>query len=106
MAYETQNIAKWLREARQARNLSQRALRELAGVPQAQISRIESGGVDLRLSSLIAIANALDLEIALVPRKALPAVHSIIRQTSVATSPSEKPDAPRPAYSLDEDDDA
>lgn len=106
MNYETQHIAERLKETRQDKGLSQRTLSKLAGVPQAQISRIESGSVDLRLSSLIAIANALDLEIALVPRKALPAVHSIIRQTSAATSPSEKPDAPRPAYSLDEDDDA
>ncbi len=106
MNYEAQPIAERLRETRQAKDLSQRVLSKLAGVPQAQISRIEAGSVDLRLSSLIAIANALDLEVALVPRKALPAVHSIIRQTSAVTSPSEKPDAPRPAYSLDEDDDA
>lgn len=106
MTYETQHIAERLREARQAKNLSQRALSKFAGVPQAQISRIEAGSVDLRLSSLIAIVNALDLELTLVPRKALPAVHSIIRQTSAVTSSSEKQNAPRPAYSLDEDNDA
>lgn len=53
----------------------------MAGVPQAQISRIESNIIDLRLSSLVAIASALDLEIALVPRKAMPAIKSITRQT-------------------------
>lgn len=82
MRYETQEIADRLREAREAKQLSQRELSRLAGVPQAQISRIETNNVDLRLSSLVAIANALDLEIALVPRKAVPAIKSIMRQTT------------------------
>ncbi|MGE8104572.1 helix-turn-helix domain-containing protein [Allorhizobium sp. NPDC080224] len=85
MKYETQEIADRLREAREARQLSQRELSRLAGVPQAQISRIESNSVDLRLSSLVAIASALDLEIALVPRKAMPAIKSITRQTTDRT---------------------
>ncbi|MFL0694483.1 MAG: helix-turn-helix domain-containing protein [Agrobacterium tumefaciens] len=85
MKYETQEIADRLREAREARQLSQRELSRLAGVPQAQISRIESNSVDLRLSSLVAIASALDLEIALVPRKAVPAIKSITRQTTDRT---------------------
>ena len=98
MKYETQAIADKLREAREARQLSQRELSRLAGVPQAKISRIETNSVDLRLSSLVAIASALDLEITLVPRKAVPAVKSIMRQTTGQRS------ANRPAYSLDEED--
>ena len=82
MKYETEEITDRLREAREAKQLSQRELSRLAGVPQAQISRIESNSVDLRLSSLVAIASALDLEIALVPRKAVPAIKSITRQTT------------------------
>lgn len=85
MKYENQEIAERLREARGVKQLSQRELSRLAGVPQAQISRIESNSVDLRLSSLVAIASALDLEIALVPRKAVPAVKSITRQTTDRT---------------------
>jgi transcriptional regulator with XRE-family HTH domain len=85
MRYEIQAIAARLREAREAKQLSQRELSRLAGVPQAQISRIESTIVDLRLSSLVAIASALDLEIALVPRKAVPAIKSITRQTTERT---------------------
>lgn len=53
----------------------------MAGVPQAQISRFERGAVDLRLSSLVSLARALDLELELVPRNALPAVQSIVRNT-------------------------
>ena len=85
MKYGTEEIADQLREARQAKQLSQRELSRLAGVPQAKISRIESNSVDLRLSSLVAIASALDLEIALVPRKAVPAIRSITRQTTDRT---------------------
>lgn len=85
MKYTTQDIANRLREAREAKQLSQRELSRLAGVPQAQISRIEANTVDLRLSSLVAIASALDLEIALVPRKAVPAIKSITRQTTERT---------------------
>ncbi|HSH47479.1 MAG TPA: hypothetical protein VK991_02700 [Halomonas sp.] len=57
----------------------------LAGVPQSHISKIENNAVDLRVSSLSSIAHALDLELMLVPRKALPAVQSIAR--SVASTP-------------------
>lgn len=85
MKYETQEIADRLRKAREAKQLSQRELSRLAGVPQAKISRIESNSVDLRLSSLVAIASALDLEIALVTRKAVPAIRSIMRQTTDRT---------------------
>lgn len=72
-------IAKALKAAREAKGLSQRALAEIAGVPQSHISKIENGGVDLRASSLTEIARALDLELMLVPRKTVPAVISIVR---------------------------
>lgn len=97
MTYETLEIARQLREGRQAQNLSQRQLSQLCGVPQAQISRIESGQVDLRYSSLFALASALGLQITLVPRQAIPAVRSVIRGIGV--------DESRPAYTLDEEDD-
>ena len=77
-------ITKKLKEARKAKGLSQRALAELAGVPQSHISKIENAGVDLRVSSLVEIARALDLELTLVPRKTVPAVNSIVRSTQPA----------------------
>jgi transcriptional regulator with XRE-family HTH domain len=82
MNYTTQAIAASLKSARTTKGLSQRDLSLKAGVPQAQISRIEAGTVDPRATSLIALAHALDMELALVPRKALPAVQSITRQSS------------------------
>ncbi|NYT79815.1 helix-turn-helix transcriptional regulator [Alcaligenaceae bacterium] len=104
MRYSLEPISNRLREARIAKNLSQRQLSKLAGVPQSHISRIESNQVDLRLSSLIAIANALDLEVILVPRKAVPAVQLIARQAVNTSSQQQSPTEPKPAYSLDEDD--
>ncbi len=79
MSYIIEEIASNLKAARESLGLSQRALSEKSGVPQGHISKIENGAVDLRLSSLVALARALDLELALVPRKVVPAVKSIVR---------------------------
>jgi hypothetical protein len=54
-------------------------------VPQGHISKIENGAVDLRVSSLVALARVLDLELTLVPRKSIPAVNSIVRSTAGAS---------------------
>lgn len=79
MGYESEELAAVLKAARERKGLSQRALSARAGVPQPHISKIESGAVNLTVASLTAIANALDLELALVPREAVPAVQSITR---------------------------
>ena len=68
-----------LQEARVRKGLSQRALSERAGVPQAHISKIEQGRVDIRLSSLVELARALDLDVQLLPRQTLPAVEGVVR---------------------------
>lgn len=88
MAYGAQEIAERLRAARAASGLSQRELSALAGIPQAQISRIETGAVDLRVSSLVALAHALDLELALVPRTAIPAVRALTQEALSKNGPS------------------
>jgi transcriptional regulator with XRE-family HTH domain len=85
MSYATTDITEQLKAAREARRLSQRELSELAGVPQSHISKIESGSVDLRVSSLIALARALGLELKLIPRNALPAVNTIVRGSEGST---------------------
>ncbi|SDG97374.1 helix-turn-helix domain-containing protein [Pelagibacterium luteolum] len=76
------DIPEALKEARARKGLSQRALGELTGLPQSHISKIESGAVDLQLSSLVQLARVLDLEVRLVPRKAVPAVDSVVRTTT------------------------
>jgi len=83
MSYVTEQIAETLRKAREQKGLSQRALSARAGVPQSHISKIENNAVDLRISSLAAIAHALDLELALIPRKAVPVVKSVTRSVGM-----------------------
>ena len=82
MSYAIEEFSEQLRAAREKKGLSQRELSALAGVPQSHISKIENSGVDLRISSLAAIARALDLELTLIPRKALPAVKSVSRSVT------------------------
>ena len=66
MSYATEYIARTLEVARERKDLSQRALGKLAGVPQRHISKIENGAVDLPLSTLVELVRILDLELALV----------------------------------------
>lgn len=105
--YDLELLAEQLRKARIAKELSQRELSRLAGVPQSHLSKIEGGQVDLRLSSLIAIANALGLELALVPRQAMPAVRSLARLSAGTGARGDEPASftrQKPAYTLDEND--
>ena len=109
MTYLNDQIIKSLREARQRKGFSQRELSAKSGVPQSHISKIENGDVDLRVSSLVALARVLDLEIELVPKKAVPAVKSIVRRSTsadlvYAQKMIQKAVTSTPAYSLDGDD--
>ena len=74
-----QEIAASIKSARKAKALTQSELGQRVGLPQSHISKIETGAVDLQLSSLVQIARALDLEVKLVPRRALPAVEGALR---------------------------
>ncbi|MEQ9060816.1 MAG: helix-turn-helix domain-containing protein [Gammaproteobacteria bacterium] len=91
MDYQTAQIAERLKKARHEKGLSQRALSERVGIPQSQISKIENGAVDMRLSTLVELARTLELELILVPRKTLPAVQSVVRSSAprrVSVDPS------------------
>ena len=85
MSYDLEEIAKELKAAREAKGLSQRALSAKVDIPQSHLSKIEAGLTDIRLSSLIQIARALDLEISLVPKKALPVVNTVVRSAISST---------------------
>ncbi|MEW5421328.1 helix-turn-helix domain-containing protein [Amorphus sp. 3PC139-8] len=90
MAYANEEIIEALKSAREAKGLSQRALSARTGVPQSHISKIESGNADIRLSSLIELARALELDLKLIPRKAVPAVDSVVRSTAPKAGPVHK----------------
>lgn len=57
-----------LKAARQKKGLSQRALADRVGVPQAHVSRIEQGLVNPTATTLDQLAAALGLELRLMPR--------------------------------------
>ena len=80
MSYQAEQFAQMLREARLGKGWSQRDLSRKAGVPQAHISKIENGVVDLKLSTLVELTRFLDLELVLAPRTSLPAVQALIRE--------------------------
>jgi transcriptional regulator with XRE-family HTH domain len=105
MSYQAEAFAQRLREARVKKGWSQRVLSTKAGIPQAHISRIESGAVDVKVSTLVDIARLLDLELVLAPRVSVPAIEALRRETEVSHGimRGQRP-TQAPAYSLDEDD--
>ncbi len=76
-----------LRAARLAKGWSQRELSAKSGLTQANISKIETGQVDMQISSLLELARFLDLELTLAPRQATPAIEAIVRDTTAALAP-------------------
>lgn len=76
------SLARALAQAREAKGLSQREVAKRAGLTQAQISKAETGGADLTVSSLTELARALDLDVALVPRQLVPAVEGLSRSAA------------------------
>jgi HTH-type transcriptional regulator / antitoxin HipB len=99
MSSSLQPLLERIKVAREQKGLSQRALGERVGLPQSHISKIENGSVDLQASSLLEIARALDLELILVPRIALPAIRAL--------QDVQRPEAQqRPAYRLDNEEDS
>ncbi len=86
MSYKSEDLIREIRDRRTDAGISQRALAARSGLTQAHISQIETGTLEPGLSSFIDMARALDLEIMLVPKKFLPAVEGILRQTSTEQS--------------------
>jgi transcriptional regulator with XRE-family HTH domain len=82
--YQAEAFAQSLRQARLQKGWSQRDLSGKAGIPQAHISRIESGAVDVKVSTLVELARLLDLELVLAPRASLPAVEALIREAEAS----------------------
>ena len=93
MGYKSEDLIREIRDRRTDAGLSQRALAARSGLTQAHISQIETGTLEPGLSSFIDMARALDLEIMLVPKKFLPAVQGILRQTSTEQSTPQEGEA-------------
>lgn len=102
MVYVVEYLSQALKAAREGKKLSQRGLSKAVGMPQAHISKIENAAVDMKASTLIELARALDLEVMLVPRTCVPAVKTIVSAAGQETGRSVPP---RPAYALDSEGD-
>jgi transcriptional regulator with XRE-family HTH domain len=72
-------LAETIRQARLQKGWSQRELSARTRIPQAQISRFETGSVDPQVSTLVELARTLDLDLQLVPRAAVAAVGAAVR---------------------------
>lgn len=92
-------IAGELRNAREAKGLTQAELGRKIGMPQSHISTIEQGRTDLRLSNLLELARQLDHDVMLIPRKYAPAVRSIRAGHLAEDRSSDDPDQ-IPAYGI------
>jgi len=105
VTYQAEAFARSLRQARRGKGWSQRVLSAKAGIPQAHISRIESGAVDVKVSTLVEIARLLDMEVVLAPRATLLALEAVIREAEAGHGlpPGGRP-TQAPAHSLEDDD--
>lgn len=90
-----------IRTARKARRMSQQILAQKVGIPQSHLSKIETGNVNIKLSSFVEIARALELELLLVPRQSATMIKNLIASKET----KRRGDEIRPAYSLDDDED-
>ena len=63
------NIQQKIKQFRKEKRLTQALVAEKAGLHQGDLSRIEQGTSDVRLSTLEHIAKAIGLEIMLVPQE-------------------------------------
>jgi len=86
--YTVSDIVGQLREERKQRQMSQVHLGQLLGVPQSQITRIERGGSDIRLSTLLEMSHALGLEPVLIPKSLLPAVRHLLAKEQIGSESS------------------
>ena len=90
MRYALEEMGAALKAARERQGLSQRELADAAGTDQARISKIESGDIDLRLSSLVDLTRTLGLELVLADRRHLPAIEAILKERASDADPRHK----------------
>lgn len=60
---ENDNLSDLLKEARKAQQLTQLELQDLSGVSLSAIYKLESGRTDLALGSILAVADALGIQL-------------------------------------------
>jgi transcriptional regulator with XRE-family HTH domain len=95
------DLRRALREARVARDWSQRELAGRLDMTQKHISGIESGKIVPRYDTLLELVRILDRDLLMVPRALVPAVQSLIRDHLRHDQSGESEE--RPLYGSDYD---
>lgn len=83
-----------LRDVRKRNALTLAKAAALTGLNLSQISQIENGNVDPRLSSVSALAGMLDLVLVAVPRSAAVQIQALVASGGLITAPSANVDPP------------
>ncbi len=87
---DIQRLTHILAEERKALSWSQRELASKLKMKQSQISDIEAGKRDVRVSTIVELARCLGLELILVPRRLLPAVTYLLQSGESTSSQREE----------------
>lgn len=88
-----------LKASRASQGLSQHTLADKVGIPQSHLSKIEQGGVNLKMASFLELARALGFEVMLVPRQHIAMVRAVVESKKTKA----QDDVVKPAYELDND---
>jgi transcriptional regulator with XRE-family HTH domain len=70
-----------LRATREALGLTQEAVSRISGIAAPNLSKIENGGSDIQVSTLMRILDAMNLDIEFVPRNAPISLQSVLAQS-------------------------
>lgn len=79
-------LVQTLTTVRKARNMTQSELASSAGLSRMTVQRLESNGLDPRLSTLHEMAQVLEHRLVAVPAHLLPAFHTWLQQHSPTTA--------------------
>jgi transcriptional regulator with XRE-family HTH domain len=78
MIVDSGTVGQAFKRRRLALGLTQAALAGRIGTTQSYIAAVERGDREIRWSTVLEIARALELEAVLVPRERLPAVEAVL----------------------------
>lgn len=70
-----------LRATREAIGLTQEAVSRISGIAAPNLSKIENGGSDIQISTLMRILDAMNLDIEFVPRDAPISLQDVLAQS-------------------------
>lgn len=83
-----QDLGIELKKARLAAKMTQEHVAHRAGISRPRYQMIESGDAAARVTTLVNIARALQLELMLVPQTMVPGINAMLHQTNQDDRPA------------------